>query len=211
LFGLSILKNYHAFTFIQFAIVNNHLSLLQIDLANMKTTISLALFVFLGFASCKKVDEFTQFNLPYNETIVIPASSGINLPFNLFTPDIETNSESTFAVNDTRKDLIEEIVLKELNLTITEPANGNFQFLKSVDVFLNADGLSELKVAWADSISDTIGKELSLKSTTVDLKEYIKKDKFTLRLNTVTKAFLANDHSIDLTALFFVDAELLGQ
>ncbi|MFK8046159.1 MAG: hypothetical protein AB8B72_11735, partial [Crocinitomicaceae bacterium] len=172
----------------------------------MKTTTILAIILLIGLWSCKKVDEFTQFNLPYNETIVVPASTGISLPFNIFTPDIETNSESTFEVNDTRKDLIEEIVLRELNLTITEPSNGNFQFLKSVDVFLNADGLSELKIAWADTVASDIGKELILKTTTVDLKEYIKKDKFSLRLNTVTSEFLAEDHKIDLAALFFVDA-----
>jgi hypothetical protein len=68
--------------------------------------IILVLCITLSVLGCKKIDELTQFDMEFNETTVIPSTIGINLPFNIFTPDIETNSESTFEVNDTRKDLI---------------------------------------------------------------------------------------------------------
>ena len=99
-------------------------------------------YVFLGFLAlfligCDKVDSLTQFDMNYDESIVIPASTGINLPFDLFTPDMETDSESEFAVNNTRKNLIEEIVLKSLWLRITAPEDGDFSLLKSIEIYIS--------------------------------------------------------------------------
>ncbi len=178
---------------------------------NMNKQILIFGCVILTILGCKKIDKLTQFNIKYNETIVIPSSTGINLPFNILTPDVETNSESTFALNDTRKDLVEEIKLTTLELTITSPSNGDFSFLKSISVFISADGLSETKIAWKDNIPAGIGTVLNLDLTNIDLKEYIKKDTFALRLNTVTDELLTSDYHINVHSVFFVDAKILGQ
>lgn len=160
---------------------------------------------------CKKVDKLTKFNMAYHETVIIPSSTGINLPFNLLTPDVKSNSESTFAANDTRKDLVEEIKLTQLDLTLTSPSNGDFGFLKSIEIFISADGLSEEKIAWKENVSSSIGKYLELETTHMNLKEFIKKDKFTLKVRTVTDEALSSDHHIDVHSVFFVDAKVLGQ
>jgi len=47
--------------------------------------------------------------LDYDETIVIPSVIGLNLPFNIVTPSIRTNSTEIFEIKDTRKNLVEEI------------------------------------------------------------------------------------------------------
>jgi len=173
--------------------------------------ISIILSVLLiSLTGCEKLAEFTEFDMEYDETIVIPSSTGINLPFNLFTPDIQSDSESEFAVNDTRKDLIEEIVLKQLDLTLTSPSNGDFGFLKSIKIYITAEGLSEVEIAWKDDIPSDVGNTLALETTHLDLKAYIKKDAFSLKVSTVTDEILTSDHHIDMHAVFFVDAELLG-
>jgi hypothetical protein len=177
----------------------------------MKKHLFIILSILISLIGCKKIDELTQFDIKYDESLVIPASTGISLPFNLFTPDVKSNSESTFTVNDTRKDLIEEIVLKELNLTLTSPSNGDFGFLKSIDIFISAEGLSEVKIAWKEDIPSNIDKFLELDLTNIDLKEYIKKDEFSLRVNTVTDEVLTSDHHLDIHSSFFVDAKVLGQ
>jgi hypothetical protein len=169
---------------------------------------SCIIFALLG---CDKFDKFTQFNMEFNETVVIPSSTGINLPINLRSPDVDTNSESVFAVNDTRKNLVEEILIKKLKLTLTSPSNADFSFLKSISVFISAEGLEEIKIAWKEDIQNNVGKELELELTGADLKEFILKDKFSLRLNTVTDEILTSDHSIDIQSIFFVDAKILGQ
>lgn len=166
--------------------------------------------IILTTFGCKKLDKLTQFDMEFNETFVIPSSTGINLPINILTPDISTNSESAFAVNDTRKDLVEEIKLTTLTLTLTSPTNADFSFLKSISVYISAEGLTETKIAWKDNIPNDVGGVLVLELTGVDLKEFIKKDNFALRMNTVTDELLTSDHSIDLHSVFFVDAKILG-
>jgi hypothetical protein len=44
-----------------------------------------------------------------------------------------------------------------------------------------------------------------------DFQEYIKKDQFSLRCNTVTDELLTSDHEIDIATSFFIDAKILGQ
>ena len=180
---------------------------------NSKSKIFLLLLIGVSFYSsgCKKLDKYTQFNMAFDDSVVIPSSTGINLPLNILSQDVETNSESTFEVNDTRKDLVEEINLTALELTILTPSAEDFSFLKSITIFLNAEGLPETKVAWNDNVSSTVGKILSLEVNSADLKEFIKKDKFSLRVNTITDEILTSDYSINVHSVFYVDAKILGQ
>lgn len=165
----------------------------------------------LSFCGCKKIDELTQFDMEYDAVVVIPSAAGIDLPFNVFSPSVTSNSEATFAVNDTRKDLIEEIKLTELGLTINSPANGNFNFLESIEIFLSAADLPEVKIAWKDEIPENGSAKIALLTSTADLKEYIKKDEFSLRVSTVTDEIITQDHEINIHSVFFVDAKILGQ
>lgn len=175
---------------------------------NMKYILGLCIVV--SFLGCKKIDKLTQFNMNFDQTAVIPASSSINLPFNILTPEMETNSASTFEIHDTRKDLIEEIKLTTLALTLTSPSNTDFSFLKSISLYISADGLPETKIAWRDDIPQDVSV-LNLTVANTDIKEYIKKDNFSLRLNTVTDEVLTQDHEIAIHSLLFVDAKILGQ
>ena len=160
--------------------------------------------------SCKKIDQFTQFSMDFNNEIVIPSSTGISLPINLLTPELETNSESTFEVNDTRKDLIEEIRLTSLILTLNAPNNADFSFLESISVYMNAQDLPEVEIAWEDDVPVNAGNQISLNVSNEDFKEYIKKDEFSLRVNTITDEILTSDHQIDIASSFFIDAKILG-
>ncbi|MBT8236177.1 MAG: hypothetical protein KJO04_08290 [Bacteroidia bacterium] len=167
-------------------------------------------FLLICLSGCNALDELTKFDMDYNTEVVIESSFGVNLPFNVFTPEIESNSESEFAINDTRKDLIEEIQLKELSLRITAPQEEDFSFLESVEIFITAEGLEEVLIASMTDVPQDIGDLLELDTSNADIQEYIKKDRFQLRLNTVTDEAIAVDHYIDVNAIFFVDAKILG-
>jgi hypothetical protein len=173
-----------------------------------KYTFILAIFTL--FVSCDKLDELTKFNMEYSQRATIPSSTGINLPFDVFTPEMETNSESKFAVNDTRKDLIEEIKLTELELLIVSPDNADFSFLNSIEVFISSDGLEEIQIASLSDVPEDVGNSITLNTSDIDLKEYIKKDEFSLRLNTVTDELMSTDHELEVNSTFFVDAKILG-
>ena len=169
------------------------------------------LFALVGlFSSCDKLDELTKFDMDYDQTVVIPSTTGVDLPFDIFTPEKETNSSTEFEVNDTRKDLIEEIVLKKLVMTVEAPEGEDFSFLESIIIYMSAEDLPEIKIAWNEEVSATAGEQLELVTTAEDLKEYIKKDSYTLRLKTVTDEFLSSDYEINIATTFFVDAKILG-
>ena len=178
------------------------------DVMKNKLYLAATLLIFLG--GCKKLDQLTQFNMEYDQEVVIRSSSGINLPFDIFTPDIESNAESTFAVNDTRKDLVEQIILTDLSLSLIEPTDRDLSFLKSVSIYLNAEGLDEVEVASEENIPDSVGKELQITTSGADLQEYLKKDQFSLRLKVVTDKVITTDYRIGVKSIFFVDAKILG-
>ncbi len=107
--------------------------------------------------------------------------------------------------------MVEEISLKTLTLTLTDPSESNFSFLNEIHIYISAEGLDETEIAWKTNITDDTGVVLSLETTGVNLKDYILKDNFSLRVNTKTNKLLSADHYIDLDAAFFVDAKILGQ
>ncbi len=159
--------------------------------------------------SCKKLDEFTKFNLNYDATVVLPANSVINLPLNLFTPDITTNYEEQFSSNDTRKDLVQEITIDGINITVQSPQGQTLDFLKSIEVYISADGLDEIQVASKYNIPDGLTM-LELDYISDNLKDYITKESIKLRVKTVMDESLNQDTELKINTRFKVNAEILG-
>ena len=123
--------------------------------------------VIFTLVSCKK--KLTQFHIDYNSTITVPSTFGQFVPFSLSTPEVTTNSEQEFEVNNTRKDHIESIFLKDLVLTITSPNNEDFSFLNKIEVFISSPLHTEQKVASKSSISNSVGAQLVCDVENVDL------------------------------------------
>jgi len=159
---------------------------------------------------CKQLDKLTQFPLDYDETIVIPSLIGLNLPFNIITPSIKTNTTQIFEINNTRKDLVEEIQLEKLTLNIIDPVDADFSFLESIEIYISAEGLEEVLVAWKYEIEDSVGSSIILETSGDDLTPYIVLDEFTLKFTTVTYKVVLLDQTIEVRSTFFVDAKILG-
>ena len=163
----------------------------------------------ITIAACKDLEKLTEFDMNYSSSITIQKTTGLSLP-SLLTPDMKTNSESEFAVNDTRKDMVEEIILTGLDMTITSPDDQTFSFLKSINVYIVAKDLPEVEIAHQENVSATADHQLSLETTGQDLKEYIIQDKFNLRVETVTDETISRDTDIKIDSRFFVNARVLG-
>lgn len=159
------------------------------------------------FSGCKK--KFTHFYVDYETETVIPATFSTFLPFSLNTPEMVTNSTYEFENHDTKKKHIESIFLKNLKLTITNPNGETFSFVNSIKLYISSPDVSEKLVATADSIPDNIGNELILDVIDVDLQEYIKADKFKLRLNVTSDETIPQDVNVDIYSNFLVDAKLI--
>ena len=94
----------------------------------MKNPLLLFILV-ISLSSCKKAKEGVTFTLSTRAEVVIPSATGINLPINLFSPDVNTNSSSSFEANRTTPALVREIKLSKLDLNIMSPNQTTFDFL----------------------------------------------------------------------------------
>ncbi len=166
--------------------------------------------IMLTYSSCKEVDKLTHFYMDYTSNITVESTFFIDIPFDVWTPDIPTNSEETFQNNDTRTDLIEEITLTEMKMNITSPVSQSFDFLKSIEIYISAEGVEEKKIAWYDNIPQTGLLTISLETADDNLEEFIKKDEYKLRSRTVTRQLISVSTEIEILNTFFVDAKILG-
>ena len=176
----------------------------------MKKLLTFILAFVVISQSCKQVNKLTQFTMNYDTDITIPATLGINLPIDVWTPNITTNSDSEFALNNTKKDLIQHIKINTLKLEITSPESSTFDFLKNIEIDISADGLPDKKIAWLDDIPKTGLKKLDLQVSNDDLQEYIKKANFKLNTKTVTRELISHDTKVAIHTNFWVDAKILG-
>lgn len=167
-------------------------------------------FLVTALFACKKVD-FTKFDVDYEATITIQNGTGISLPFSLLTPDIESNSESEFEVNDTRKDKIQHITLTAMSLEIVSPSGQEFDFIEDLELFISADGLDEVMLAYVYDMNNSVGDFINISCSQSDFQEYIKEDKFKLRVRTVTDEYNLSDVEIKIRCTFNVDAKLIGK
>lgn len=163
-------------------------------------------FALFMLTACKK--KLTQFYIKYNSTVTVQSTFGQFVPFNMNTPEMTTESEQKFEVNNTSKDRIRSIFLNDLVLTITSPNNEDFSFLNAVEVFISSPLHTEQKVASKVNISNSVGVQLVCDVEDLDLQNYIKDESFTLRLKTTTDETLSQNVEIDVYTRFLVDAKV---
>ncbi|RLD53309.1 MAG: hypothetical protein DRI94_00240 [Bacteroidetes bacterium] len=172
----------------------------------MKTKVILSVLL-IGIVltiSCKKL---LTFDISDSTTTTVDANIlPFQLPVELPTPDVTTNSENEFAQNDTKVELVKEIILKKLELTITSPSDKTFSFLKSIEIYISADGEDEMKLAWNDDVQSN-AKNIELETTNSALDKYVKKDKYKLRTKVVTKETLTQSVDIKIDFTFQVTAD----
>ncbi len=167
------------------------------------------LLLIVGYSISGCIKKITHFYVDYTTTTTVPATLTSSIPLSLMTPELETNSTYEFEDHNTRKDKIQSIFLKTLRLTITQPNGETFSFANSMELFISTDNSNEQKIAGLIEIPDTVGDELSLIVEDVDLQEYIKSDKFKLRLKVISDETIPQDVQIEIYSNFLVDAKLI--
>ncbi len=167
--------------------------------------ILLLLFVNLIFVS--SCDKLLTFNISDQTTITIDkVLTPITLPFDIWTPNITTNSEQEFEQNNTKIDLVKEIILKDLDLTITSPTDKTFSFLKSIHIYIFTDTEEETELAWKDDIASDV-QMISLQTSSSALDKYVKSSSYKLRTEVVTRETLNQDVDILIDMTFQVTAD----
>ena len=173
----------------------------------MKTKKFIAVVIFgLIAISCSVIDDLLTFSIDNQTTVTIPSGFPANVALDVITPDIPSNSSSVFENNNTNAELVKDVKLKEMKLTVTNPANKSFSFLKSIHIYISTNDSDEIELAFLDDINST-SSTLNLTCTTAKLDKYVKASSFKLRTKAVTKESITQDVSIKADIKFQVTAD----
>jgi hypothetical protein len=173
----------------------------------MKTKVSLAIAILLVIAtSCNVIDDLLTFTIDNETNIQIDSAFPVGTAFTIITPDVTTNSSATFENNNTKADLVKDVKITDLKLTITNPSNKSFSFLKSIRLFISTDANDEIELAFLEDINSTTST-LKLTCTSAKLDKYVKASSYTIRTRAVIKETLTQDITVKATMKFRVTAD----
>lgn len=162
-------------------------------------------FIALLTVSCSEIDKLLTFTISNQTTFKVNSTFPVNFPTEVLTPDVTTNSSAEFKNNNTRVDLVKDVQLKDLTLTIADPASKTFSFIKSIKIYISTTADDEIELGYLDNVSST-SNTLSLICTTQKLDKYIKASSYKLRTKLTTKETLTQDVTIKADMKFNVTA-----
>ena len=170
-----------------------------------------AAFILLQFlTSCDSLNKLTKFKLPFTRSINLPALPFTVVGASVQTPDIKTNIDSVLTSLNLTSDLVQSVSLKKMDLTLTDSTGGDLTFLKSISIYICATGLDDVKIAGIDSVPDNTGSSLSLAVESTDLKNFILKDEFQLKIITTTDKITKVEQKLKVDMNLQLDLKILG-
>lgn len=167
--------------------------------------ITIIVMLSLLVISCSTVDKLLTFTISNQTTFKINSGLPLNSPFEVATPDVTTNSTSEFKNNNTNVDLVKDVKLQELKLSITNPTDKTFSFLKSVHMYISTTANDEIELAFLDNISATTNT-INLTCTPEKLDKYIKASSYKIRTSVTTRETLTQDIEVQANMKFKVTA-----
>lgn len=180
----------------------------------MKKLLFLLLLVAVGFISCDSLNNLTKFEMPFNESVTIPAVAtlvSVSIPISFNSPDIKTDFTSYLSKNNISSDVVEKVSLQKLEMTITVPAADTctFKFLSSVEISIcSPDGTLVTKIASLSNVP--ANKTIQLNVESDDLKQYLLKDAFKLGFKIRSKQPISTDYTVEVKPVFLLDVKILG-
>jgi len=171
-----------------------------------KNMLLLPLFL-LFFFSCEKIAQLLTFEISSSEHIKIPASGLINTPITFPAPATMSNEE-TFKNNNTSTNLIKDVSLTKLTLTVSDPAEEHFDFLKSVKIYIGTDQTDKVLLASLDNVPMGVST-IELISNNAKLDKYIKAASYTLYTEVALRSNVTRELTIRVDSRFKVTANAL--
>lgn len=165
-------------------------------------------FFVLFFCTCKKIRQLKEFDLNYSEEFVIPANSVVNLPFNLNSQETTTNTSDEYENEGTSRKLVETVFLSKLVFAVQSPASGDFNFLKSVEIYISSPNNAEVLVAYRYDIPETGLKQLDMETSDTNLKDFLQDESYQVRVKAITDHPVTQDVTVKCDETFHVSARL---
>lgn len=175
----------------------------------MKKILIVLIIIVPLLIGCKSLNKLTMFDLPFKQSITLPVIPFENTPVALSIPGIKTKIDSVLNSLDLSSDMIQGVSLKKMEFTLTSPTTGDLSFIKSVEIYISGAGLNDVKIASTGDVTDNT-KNLVMTLTEVDLKDFILKDEFGLKIITTTDKAILVEQKIDISFNFLVDLKVLG-
>ena len=176
---------------------------------HMKKALFLApLALFLLFIGCKKIDQLLTFYIEDSQTIRIPATPLFGSLVSLTPLTVTTKSEDTFKNNNTRADLVKDVSLNKLSMTITDPSGQNFDFLQKIEISIGTNANDQIRLAYLDQVPRGVST-LELTSTNAKLDAYLKAPSYMLTTKVQSGQAIARDVTVRIDSRFKVTANPL--
>ena len=173
----------------------------------MKKILLLLPLILLFVFSCKKIDQLLTFEISNSEDIKIPASGLVNSPVVSPVP-VTTSNQETFKNNNTAANLVKDVSLTTLTLTITNPAAANFDFMKSIKIYIGTDQSDSVLLASLDNVPTGVST-IALISSNAKLDKYIKAPSYTLYTEVGLRSTVAQETTVRADSKFKVTANAL--
>ena len=171
-----------------------------IKINTMKYTL-IFICLFLTFTSCKKkkedgggsiLDIPLRHTLKYDFTLPQIGAGTVEIPtpetaVPFTSPPITNTVPDEFKKNNLNINKVKSVVVEALNLNIKAPAGQTFSFLKSVKIYLGADGIGERLIASKDNINSISPAPTSLSMDPIsnDIAPFIKGPTYYLKIEAV--------------------------
>ncbi|QDA60347.1 hypothetical protein [Hymenobacter jejuensis] len=157
--------------------------------------------------ACDKIDKLLTFYLEDSQSIKV----GANFPVGqmpAFLIDVPTRSDETFSNNHTRADLVKNVTLNKLTIDIADPKEENFDFLKSIEIYISTNSNDQVLLAALDNVPTGVSS-IELKPSGQQLDSYIKAEKYTLTTKAVIRKVISRDITMTAKSRFKVTADPL--
>jgi hypothetical protein len=167
-------------------------------------------FLLLGAGSCKKIASLLSFQVSDSSSFTVPGTLFITgATLNIPVVTVATTSQSTYKNNNTSADYVQDVTLDRLTLTVTNPNTQNFDFLKSISIYISTDAAGSNKVLLASLAAVPTGQtSINLTPAGNKLDLYLKSNSYTLTTTAELAQTLRQNTEVRADSRFNVHANL---
>jgi hypothetical protein len=165
----------------------------------------------LGSIGCKKILNLLTFQVSDSSSFTVPGTPFVPPGVSLSIPGVSvpTSAQSTYKNNNTSADYVQDVTLDKLTLTVTNPSTQNFDFLKSISIYIATDAAGSNKILLASLPSVPTGQtSITLNPAGGKLDQYLKGSSYTLTTTAELAQTLRQNTDVRADSRFNVRATL---
>lgn len=171
----------------------------------------LFLLALLAAPGCKKARELINFQITDSQSFTVPAALSVPIGglYPLPSRTVPSTARTAYASKGTTTDLVENVNLQEMTLTITAPPGQNFDFLRRIELYISSDISGSDKVLLASLASVPRGvSTISLLPAGTKLDQYLRNDTYTILTSVEINNRVGQNIDIRADSRFSIRARL---